>query len=239
MEFLFFTRREWLRRRLSSLTDKLFRGRNARYMSVNSEVFSSRDSVAAAGKYVSALIIFDVDSFDDWESIVTELEKLGKGIKICLISRAAKGAVRAINSFSSFVCGYVLEECLNEMYEKFINSLFGRIRTVCGGIAVTHYSSVDKVIPFGEIYYIETVKRTHMCRVVHSRGSDEIRADISKLIGELDQRFLIARSSTIINLSAVVGTDGTRVLFPDGKSCICTEKYAHSLIPAMQRAVLI
>lgn len=240
MEVLIFTRRIWLWKQLSALTDRLFRGRKARYMSVSTERFSNGKKVSEAlRKYRSVLVVLDAGSFDDWKTVAAELEKTGRGIKICLVADSDREAAEAINRFSSIVCGFVREGELTEMYGNFIDRICGKLRTLCGGIAVTHYSSLDKVIPFGEIYYIETVKQTHMCRVVHTRGSDEIRADISKLIGELDLRFQYARSSTIINLSAVSRIDSSEVFFPNGKSCVCTDKYAPQLIPALRTAAII
>lgn len=147
-------------------------------------------------------------------------------------------AVEAINSPILF-CGYVKENNLDEMYGDVIESICGRIKTICGGIAVTHYSCVDKVIPYSDIYYIETIKQTHMCSIVHKNGTDEIRAEISRLIWELDFRFQIVRSSTIANLSMAVAIENSEIFFPDRNSCLITEKYVSSAIAVMKTAALI
>lgn len=224
---------------LSSLTDKIFRGRKVRYMSVNTNLFFNCQTIInAVKKYASVIVVLDAGSFEDWESIASELEKCSRCVRICLVSGSDSEAVDAINRHTA-VCGYVRERSLYEMYEEIIGRLCGKIRTICGGIAVTYYSSVDKVIPFDEIYYIETIKQTHMCRIVHKHGADEIRAEISKLIAELDPRFQYARSSTIINLSAVRAVRNSELFFPDGKSCVCTEKYASGILPAMKTAAII
>lgn len=184
------------------------------------------------------IVIIDVGSFGDWQSIAEELEKAVKGIKICLVSENDCEAVEAINSLST-LCGYVREGQLSEMYAEVIDRLCGKLRTICGGIALTRYSSVEKIIPYCDIYYIETIKQTHMCSIVHKNGRDEIHAEISKLIGELDVRFRLARASTIVNLSAVRAVKNSEMFFPDGSSRFCTKKYLPEIIPAVTKAEAI
>ena len=125
------------------------------------------------------------------------------------------------------------------MFKEVFSKLYGKVRTICGGIMVTHYSSVDKVIPFEDIFFIETIKQTHMCTVVHKNGTDEIRADISKLINELPEMFQVVRSSAIANISEVRSYSDCEVFFSDGKSCFCSKKYASKLIPLMKQLLLI
>ncbi|MCM1024043.1 MAG: LytTR family transcriptional regulator DNA-binding domain-containing protein [Prevotella sp.] len=244
MEVLICSARKPLWKRLFALTDKFLCKKKNRYMSVNTNLFANRRMILAAvkkyGTSGSAIVIIDICSFDDWQDIAGEIEKSAGGMKICLVSESDSEAVEAINSLSS-LCGYVREGQLSEMYGEVIDRLCGRLRTVFGGIAVTRYGSVEKIIPYSEIYYIETVKQTHMCSIVHQNGRDEIRADISKLILGLDARFRRARSSTIINLAAVSAVKKSEIFFPDGNSCFCTEKYSRSVIPAIGKpeAVLL
>lgn len=244
MEVLICSARKPLWKRLFALTDKLLCRKKNRYMSVNTNLISNRPAIMKAvrkyGTSGSAIVVIDVGSFKDWHSIAEELEKEAKGIKICLVSESDGEAVEAINSLSS-LCGYVREGQLPEMYAVVIDRLCGRLRTVCGGIAVTRYSSVEKIIPYCDIYYIETVKQTHMCSIVHKNGRDEIRAEISRLIGELDARFRLARASTIVNLSAVKAVKSSEIFFPDGSSCFCTDKYSPGIVSAVKgaEAVLI
>lgn len=242
MEVLICSARKPLWKRLFALTDKLLCRKKNRYMSVNTNLFANRPALLKAvrkyGTSGSVIVIIDVGSFGDWQSIAEELEKAVKGIKICLVSESDCEAVEAINSLSS-LCGYVREEKLPEMYAEVIDRLCRKLRTICGGIAVTRYSSVEKIIPYCDIYYIETIKQTHMCSIVHKNGRDEIRAEISKLIGELDVRFRLARASTIVNLSAVRAVKNSEMFFPDGSSRFCTEKYLPEVIPAVIRAEAI
>ena len=239
MEVLICSVRKTLWKTLFALTDKFLCKKRARYMSVSTNLFSSRRTISeAVKKYGSAIVILDVDSFTDWQSIAKDIERDGRGVKICLVSGSGKDAVDAINTLTS-LCGYVCEGKLSEMYKEVIERLYGRIKTICGGIALTHYSSVDKVIPYDDIYYIETIKRTHMCSIVQKNGCDEIRADISKLIAELDVRFQYARSSVIVNLSMINSVRDSEIFFPDDKSCFCTEKYAPHILPALKGSLII
>lgn len=242
MEVLICSARKPLWKRLFALTDKLLCKKKNRYMSVNTNLFANRSillkTVKKYGASGSVIVIIDVGSFEDWQSIAEELEKAVKGIKICLVSESDGEAVEAINSLSS-LCGYVREKQLSEMYADVIDRLCSKLRTICGGIAVTRYSSIEKIIPYCDIYYIETIKQTHMCSIVHKNGRDEIRAEISKLIGELDARFRLARASTIVNLSAVKAVKNSEIFFPDGSSRFCTEKYSSEIIPALIKAEAI
>lgn len=239
MEVLICSTRKKLWKRLFALTDKLLCKKKNRYMSVNTNLFANRQTLLNAvrkyGAAGSAIVVIDISSIEDWHSVAAELEKAARGMKICLVAEDDGKAVEAINSLFS-LCGYVLENELPEMYGEVIDRLCGRLRTLFGGIAVTRFSSVDKIIPYCDIYYIETVKQTHMCSIVHKNGRDEIRAEISKLIGELDTRFRRVRASTIVNLSAVSAVKNSQIFFPDGSSCFCTEKYAPEAIPALKKA---
>lgn len=242
MEVLICSARKPLWKRLFALTDKLLCRKKNRYMSVNTNLFTNRSILLKAvkkyGASGSVIVIIDVGSFEDWQNIAEELEKSVKGIKICLVSESDGEAVEAINSLSS-LCGYVREKQLSEMYAEVIDRLCSRLRTICGGIAVTRYSSIEKIIPYCDIYYIETIKQTHMCSIVHKNGRDEIRAEISKLIGDLDARFRLARASTIVNLSAVQAVKNSEIFFPDGSSRFCTEKYSSEIILALTKAEAI
>lgn len=239
MEVLICSARRPLWKRLFALTDKLLCRKKNRYMSVNTNLFSNRPALLKAvrkyGTAGSVIVIIDVRSFVDWRSIAAELENEVRGIKICLVSEGDGEAAEAINSLSS-LCGYVREGQLPEMYAVVIDRLCSRLRTLCGGIAVTRYSSVEKIIPYCDIYYIETVKQTHMCSIVHKNGRDEIRAEISRLIGELDVRFRLARTSTIVNLSAVKAVKNSEIFFPDGSSRFCTDKFSPDIISALKNA---
>lgn len=237
MEVLICTNSKPLRKKLFALADSFFCRKKSRYISASSNLFMTREAVAAAvKKHQAAIVILDVQSFGNWQEIAEEIEGLNRTVRICLVSGTAEPAIEAINSLKT-VCGYICKGKLEKMFEEVFERLYGKIRTVCGGIAVTHCSSLDKVIPFDDIFFIETLKQTHMCKIVHKNGSDEIRADISKLIDELPGVFRIVRSSAIANISEVRAFSNCELFFADGSSCLCSRKYSSEIIPFMKQAV--
>lgn len=238
MEILICTNSKPLWKKLFALTDKFLCGKKSRYMSVSSNLFMTGKAIAAAVKnHQSAIVILDVQSFDNWQEIAEKIEILSRTVRICLISGTTEPAIEAINSLKT-VCGYICKGEIVKMFEEVFTKLYGKLRTVCGGIAVTHYSSVDKVIPFENIFFIETLKQTHMCTIVHKNGTDEIRADISKLINELPDVFQIVRSSAIANISQARSFADCELFFADGSSCLCSRKFSSAIIPFMKQAVL-
>lgn len=237
MEILICTNSKPLWKKLFGLTDGFLCGRKSRYMSVSSNLFTTEKTITAAvKKHPSSIVILDVQSFDNWLEIAVHIEILSKTVRICLISGTAEPAIEAINSLKT-ICGYICKGKLVKMFEEVFTRLYGKLQTVCGGIAVTHYSSVDKVIPFEDIFFIETLKQTHKCTVVHKNGTDEIRADISKLINELPEVFQIVRSSAIANISEAKAFTGFELFFADGSSCLCSRKYSSAIISFMKQAV--
>ena len=238
MEILICTLSKQLWGKLSSLADSFLCSKKSRYMSLLSGQLMTMEKITEAiKKYPAAIVIIDVQSFDNWQEIAKEIEALSKTVRICLVSGTAEPAIKAINSLKT-ICGYLCKHELRKMFKEVFTQLYGKIKTVCNGIAVTHYSSIDKVIPFDEIYFIETVKQTHLCTVVHKNGTDEIRADISKLIDELPFMFQIVRSSTIANMSEVKSFSDCELFFSDGSSCLCGKKYTSVIIPFITQAVL-
>lgn len=77
-----------------------------------------------------------------------------------------------------------------------------------------------------------------MCRILHKNGSDEVRADISKLIGELSETFYIARSSAIANLSNVKAFSDGELVFTDGSTCPCVKKYSSEILGLLKQTVI-
>lgn len=238
MEILICTGSKNLWKKLSSLADRFLCSRKSRYMSVSFNLFVTEKAIAAAvEKHKAAIVIIDVQSFDNWQEIVQRIEGLSRAARICLVSGSPDEAVNAVNGMKS-VCGYILGSRLESMFAEVFSGIYGRLRTVCGGIAVTHYSSVEKIIPFDEVFFIETVKQTHMCRILHKNGTDEIRADISKLIGELPEIFQIVRSSAIANLSNAKAFSDGDLIFADGSVCQCVKKYSSEISGILKQTVL-
>lgn len=238
MEILICTGSKYLWKKLSALADKFLCSRRSRYMSVSFNLFITEKAISAAvEKRKAAIVILDVQSFENWHDIAKKIESTSRTARICLVSASAEAAVDAINGLKS-LCGYILGGSLEKMFAEVFSGICGRLRTVCGGIAVTRYSSVEKIIPFDDVFFIETVKQTHMCRILHKNGSDEIRADISKLIGELPETFCTVRSAAIANLSAVTAFSDGELIFADGSVCPCVKKYSAEIIGLLKQTVI-
>lgn len=58
-------------------------------------------------------------------------------------------------------------------------------------------------ILFEDILFIETIKGTHKCKIMHKNGTNVLRMDISKFLEKLDSRFVLCRPSTIANVDNV------------------------------------
>lgn len=238
MEILICTGSKYLWKKLFALADKFLCSRRSRYMSVSFNLFSTEKAIAAAvEKRKAAIVIIDVQSFDNWQEIVQNIERISRTARICLVSSSPDAAVKAVNGLKS-VCGYILGCRLEKMFAEVFSEIYSRLRTVCGGIALTRCSSVEKIIPFDDVFFIETVKQTHMCRILHKNGSDEIRADISKLIWELPEAFCITRSSAIANLSNVTAFSDGGLIFSDGSSCPCVKKYFSEISELLKQTII-
>ena len=62
-------------------------------------------------------------------------------------------------------------------------------------------------IALEDIYYIETIKSTHYCKVVHRNGEGRIHADIKPLDRKTGGYFFKTKSSTLANIKLVWGVD--------------------------------
>lgn len=56
---------------------------------------------------------------------------------------------------------------------------------------------------YRDIYYIETIKSTHYCRVVHKNGEGKLHGDIKPLEQETGGYFLKVKASTLVNISLI------------------------------------
>lgn len=82
-----------------------------------------------------------------------------------------------------------------------------------------------------DIYYIETIKSTHYCQVVHRAGVGRLHADITPLYQKLKPCFFRTKASTLANLALVQRVDTmNRILYfePD-RFCLYTKRVACQL----------
>lgn len=101
-----------------------------------------------------------------------------------------------------------------------LKTIAGKMEQLCKGLVVFHYN-MDMLIPYDDIYYIETIKSTHCCLIWHKHGAEKIRANIKDLIVKLDGRFEVVHASTIANLSLVKTIDrkNRSLYFTEEVSC--------------------
>lgn len=228
MEVIIFSRFEKIREQLKELTDEVISEKGLRIMSPhtsNPETFEALEELIKPNK--GYIVIIDVTEIKDWEKTVSEISEKCRRIKFCIISNSADDAVKAINTdINMCMCGYIdiskpgFETCFKDMLVR----IYRMRTTVCGGIMTFDTTGALKVIKFSDIYYIETIKQQHRCTVYHKNGSDVIRADISKLIRQLDGRFEVTRASTIANLSAAKMLYDKTIYFDNDLFCSVANK---------------
>lgn len=186
------------------------------------------------------LVIMDVTGCTCYSEIIEQTAEKSRFISFCLISDSDRAAAESVNSGAN-ICGYVNinESRLDEGLENALIKIYKSIATSCGGIMTADGNGSLKVIGFDDIYYIETIKQKHLCTVYHKNGSDTIRADISKLIKNLDGRFEISRSSTIANLSLAKKISDGMIYFENGDCCSVAAKKIGEIKKAMLRTAVI
>lgn len=86
---------------------------------------------------------------------------------------------------------------------------------------------VSSRIFFENIYFFESIKSTHYCRIVHKDGENKIHSDITPLLQYLSPNFIRCRSSTIVNLSQIIkiDKDNRLLLFENGTYCDYAREY--------------
>ena len=209
---------------LQQITDGIIMRRRMRLMSLHPAVPRSAEELKKLIKPDRGyLVIADAVSCSDWKSVIEEISALYRRVSFCIVSDSAENAVYAVNSLRG-VCGYIDSSAdgFEPRFESVLTGIYRRVITVCGGIMAFDGDGFLKIISYSDIYYIETIKQQHRCTIYHKNGTDTMRADISKLITELDERFEITRSSTIANLSEVKRIDDGLMFFEDDIFCSVT-----------------
>ncbi|MDD7430186.1 MAG: LytTR family DNA-binding domain-containing protein [Oscillospiraceae bacterium] len=221
MEVIIFSNNTERRTGLKKLTDRIIMDKRLRLMSLHT---SAPENPSELEKQIIAdkgyLVIMDITGYPDWKNVILRISAKCRRVRFCLISGSDSAAAEAINLMLD-ICGYVNASSGDILcsLEAVLVRIYGRITTVCGGIMTFGEDGGLKIISFADIYYIETIKQQHRCTIYHKKGTDTMRADISKLIGSLDGRFEITRSSTIANLSAVKEISDGMICFEDGSCC--------------------
>ena len=125
-----------------------------------------------------------------------------------------------------------------EQLTDILKTIADKMEKLCRGILIFHYN-IDRMIPYEDIYYIETIKSTHCCMIRHKQGTEKLRANIKDLIVQLDGRFEIVHASTIANLSLVKKIDrkSRSLYFTDEVNCGYSNACAKKIRSRLQELV--
>lgn len=115
--------------------------------------------------------------------------------------------------------------------EALLQSLSNHVSSVQTSLVISHKLE-DYVIPFPSIFYIETLKGSHYCKIRSSVSVPPFRGNIYEIVRLLDDRFLVVRSSTIANLSLVTRIDRKKKLlvFEDDVCCSYSERFYQDIV---------
>lgn len=240
MEVIIFSQNIERRSAIMQTADNIIAEKRLRLMSVYPTMPRNADELVKSIKPNKGyLVIIDIIDCPRRKEIIEQITERSNRISFCLVSDSDKAAAEAVNSGLN-ICGYVnVNEGLTEGLESALVQIYKRIITLCGGIMTSDESGALKVISFNDIYYIETIKQKHLCTVYHKNGSDIIRADISKLIKNLDGRFEITRSSTIANLSLAEKISDGMIYFVNGDCCSIAAKKVGDIKKAMLETAVL
>lgn len=241
MEVIVFSSNINKSRKIQSATDKIIMNKRLRLMSIHTVLPRNQKELCGCFKKDKAyLVIIDISETPNWEKIITSISSNYHHVKFCVISDSNDAAPKLINMMVN-ICGYI--NVLNDDILAYVTELFvclySKVKTLAGGVLVTANTGELKVIDYNSIFYIETIKQQHKCCIVHQYGVDTIRADISKLINNLDSRFEITRSSTIANLSNVISISNGMVIFNDDTSCLITPQKLPTIKRLMKETAII
>ena len=78
-----------------------------------------------------------------------------------------------------------------------------------------------------DIYYFETIKSSHYCKVVHKEGTGKIHADVQPLYEKVAPSFFQTKSSTLATLDLVRKVDTRNRILYFEENIFCT--YAQRL----------
>ena len=179
------------------------------------------------------LMFFDSDSRPDWTDVLDRLTTYSSQIMVCVVSSDYSTAARLVNSHSvRGIAGYIhpVHDNLERSCLNILTYLNRRVNSA-DGFLIVHGSKQEARLPLSSIYYIETVKGTHMCNIHCSDGVYAFRSGIKELSEKLGPPFRQVRASTIANLSNVRSFEPNPGIlsFTGGISCCCSRSYRHDL----------
>lgn len=185
------------------------------------------------------LLFLDSDSRPDWPDVLDRLTSFSSQIMVCVVSSDYSTAARLVNSHSvRGIAGYIhpVHDNLERSCLNILTYLNRRVNST-DGFLIVHGSSREARLPFTSIYYIETVKGTHICSIHCSDGVYSFRSGIKELSEKLNPPFCQVRASTIANLSNVRSFEPNQGIlsFTGGISCCCSRSYRHQVSDYFRR----
>lgn len=181
-----------------------------------------RLSIRSGGYFV----IVDIREEANWKTIFERvLEFLPQSI-FSIIANEDYRAKEILNSIY-LVLGYVNinRDPIDHSLERILIELHSHISRIGTGIFI-HKNNELQVVPYEDILYVETIKMSHLCAIYTANSVVCLRADIRKLIKQMDCRFFVTRASTIANLSKVIkiNTELQQIIFENSSCCTYAKK---------------
>lgn len=176
-------------------------------------------------------VLIDTISYPDIPATLLYLQMHIKSFIAGVLAINEQYASALLNVPSS-VYGYIniMKKDVYEQLNTVLYCLNNRCQVMRSKLYV-NYGGATHFIDFKDIYFIETEKGTHNCTIYCARGTFPVRTTIKNLITKLDHRFLIVRSSTIVNLAAVRRIDYTKrvMYFSDQLTCTYSQNYYQNI----------
>ena len=185
-----------------------------------------------AGHYY---IIIDTRSYPDILKTIAVLQHYVPSFITGVIAFSDEYAAVLLNEDHACpILGYINLSCADPSPQ--LNSIFSLLSSHCLNASrklCIRYAGITQLIDFSDICFIVTNKGSHNCTISCTCDDFSIRSTIKELIQKLDSRFLLVRSSTIANLTAIDYIDaGNRILHFGNQRC-CT--YAQTSYASIRR----
>lgn len=81
-------------------------------------------------------------------------------------------------------------------------------------------------ITIRDIFYIETIPKSHKIRIVHARGCFELRLSLNEIVKHLNNRFIRCHNSYIVNIDKIETINHKNKMLCLSNGCICYYSYA-------------
>lgn len=232
MELMIITKDDKTKSRFAQYADQLIVQDKLRNVDVILEKSEVSFEVNAKQRY--RLLFFLIDTRDQvdvqiqWNRIRQQFPYCSLGI----ISQSYQQAIHAVNRLGDVQACIVMEERGWMEQLRLLLHRLNQKELMVNQAIVWRQQGIDRIIPFEEIDFIETVKGEHYCMVHYGDKQIKIRSSIRRLNVLLDERFVQIRSSLIINARKIDTLNGKEreILLHNGSVCYFTEGYKEALM---------